>query len=121
MSSELVARFRNDTAPRLLAKFGNGGVRTTIQVIVQPVDPLLPPTVTKTYADIDAYVSGVSSRILSADPNLAASDLQVISAAVSYTPDVGDIVNVNSQDRRVVRVDSIPAAGDPAVYRFFLR
>lgn len=121
MPSELVSRFRNDTAPRLLAKFSNGGVKSTIKVVVQPVDPLLPPTVTKTYADIDAYVSGVSSSILSADPNLVASDLQVIAAAVLYTPDIGGIVSVNSTDKRIVRVDAIPAAGDPAIYRFFLR
>lgn len=121
MPSELVSRFRNDTAPRLLAKFGNGGVKTVIQVVVQPVDPLLPPTVTPTYTDIDAHVKGVSASILTADPNLVASDLQVISAAISYTPAVGDVVKINATDRRVVRVDAIPAAGDPAIYRWFVR
>lgn len=119
--SDIVLRFRNDVAPRLLERFGNGGVKTIIRVLTDNVDPLLPPTSTTTETDVNAVVRGVSANILTADPNLVATDLQVIVAAISYIPDVGDHVKINGQTRAVVRVDAIPAAGDPAVYRFFMR
>jgi len=121
MPSALVARFRNDTAPRLLAKFGNGGVDSVIRVLTPNADPLLPPTQDSVVVEVNASVRGVSASILNADPNLVASDLQVIVAAIEYQPSVADHVQINGNQRQVVRVDAIPAAGDPAVYRFFLR
>lgn len=121
MTSALVQRFRDDVAPRLLAKFGNGGVETVITVTTQNPDPLLPPTTESTSVEVNAVARGVSSNILTADSNLVATDVQVIVAAINYVPQVGDFVAINGYDRAVVRVDAIPAAGDPAIYRFFLR
>ena len=121
MVSAIVQRFRNDVAPRLLEKFGNGGVRTVIRVLTGNVDPLLPPTETLTPTSVNAFVSGVSSSIITGDANLVASDLLVRVAAIDYTPEVGAIVEINGANRAVIRVDAIPAAGDPAIYRFFLR
>jgi len=121
MPSELVQRFRNDVAPRLLAKFGNGGVATVIRVLTPNPDPLLPPTEDATAIDVNAVARGVSTSILTADANLVATDVQIIVAAINYDPAVGDIVELNGAERAVVRVDAIPAAGDPAIYRFFVR
>lgn len=121
MTSALVQRFRNDVAPRLLAKFGNGGVDVVLQVVTPTPNPLEPDAVDYVREDVKAVARGVSSSILTADPNLVASDVQVICAAIDYVPAVADVVAINGTDKRVVRVDAIPAAGDPAIYRFFLR
>ena len=121
LSSPLVARFRNSTAKRLLQRFSNGGVQTVLKVTTAPVDPILSPVVTYTRADVLAVVSGVSESMLTSDPNLVVTDLRAIVAAVDYVPSAGDAVSVNGADRRVLRFDAIPAAGDPAIYIIFLR
>lgn len=121
MASPLVSRFRNNVAPRLLEKFGNGGVMSVIRVVDNDPDPLLPPDETVTRIEFNAVARGVSENILNGDPNLVSTDLQVICAAIDYVPSVGERVEINGQDKLTVRVDAIPAAGDPAIYRFFLR
>lgn len=121
MSSELVQRFRNDVAPRLLAKFGNGGLAVTVRVLTPNPDPLQPPSVTETSTPFNGHAKGVSAQMVAADPNLNVTDLRVIVAAVDYSPKVNDTVSVNGDARRVIRVDAIPAAGDPAVYWMFVR
>lgn len=124
MSSPLVQRFRNEIAPRLLDKFNNGGVKTVVTFVTEHPDPLRGPTLCEDCAirtDIDTYVSGVSSSILASDVNLVVSDLQVIVAALNVVPEVGELVEINGDDRRILRVDAIPAAGPPAIYRFFVR
>ncbi|MGL5735601.1 MAG: hypothetical protein ACRCYS_12110 [Beijerinckiaceae bacterium] len=119
--SDLVKRFRDDVAPRLLARFANGGVQSQTVTVTPNVDPLLPPGEVTVAASFNAAVSGVSGNILTSDPNLVATDLQAICAAVDYVPIVGGRVTVNGAVRLIVRVDAIPAAGEPAAYRFFLR
>lgn len=121
MTSELVKRFRNDIAPRLLGKFNNGGVATVIRVLTPNADPLLPPSETATATEVNSFARGVSSNILTADPNLVATDVQVIVAAVDYVPTVAAHIELNGARRAIVRVDAIPAAGEPAIYRFFVR
>ena len=121
MASPLVERFRNDTAPRLLARFGNGGVSTVVRVRDDDADPLAPPEVTETTAEVNAFAKGISAQMLAADPNLQVTDLRVIVAAVDYAPKVGDTVEINGTSRLIIRVDAIPAAGDPAVYWFYAR
>lgn len=119
--SDLVARFRDDVAPRLLARFENGGVFSQTVTVTPNADPLLPPSESVVSAPFNAAVRGVSGQFVTADPNLVSTDLQAICAAVDYVPAVGARVTVNSVSRLVVRVDEIPAAGEPAAYRFFLR
>ena len=121
MTSELVQRFRNDIAPRLLDKFNNGGVATVIRVLTPNADPLLPPASDTTTAEVNAVARGISSNILTADPNLVATDVQIIVAAIDYVPTVAAHIELNGARRAIVRIDSIPAAGDPAIYRFFVR
>ena len=119
--SDLVQRFRNDIAPRLLARFENGGVESQTVTVTPNVDPLLPSSESVVSAPFNAVVRGVSGKFIADDPNLVASDLQAICAAVDYVPVNGARVLVNDVARLIVRVDAIPAAGDPAAYRFFLR
>lgn len=121
MASELVQRFRSDTAPRLLAKFANGGTQVVVRSLTQPSDPLLPPVATESRSDFKAYAKGVSAQMVAADPNLVATDLMVLCAAIDYQPAVDGVVAVNGLSRRVIRVDAIPAAGDPAIYKFYVR
>lgn len=121
MASELVARFRNDVAPRLMAKFANGGTEVVVRSVVANPDPLIPPAATESSAPFNAYAKGVSAQMVAADPNLVATDLMLICAAVDYQPAVDGVVEVNGQPRRVMRVDAIPAAGDPAIYKFYVR
>lgn len=121
MTSALVQRFRDDVAPRLLALYGNGGVSTVVRVLTPNVDPLLPPTSATAPAEVNAVARGISSNILTADPNLVATDVQIIVASIDYVPDVADHIELNGLVRAVIRVDAIPAGGDPAIYRFFVR
>lgn len=121
MASELVKRFRNDVAPRLLARFANGGVDAVVTAVAPGATPIDPPTITSSSVSFNCSVSGVSANILTADPNLVASDLQAVCAAIDYTPVVGGKVEINGSTRAIVRVEPIPAAGIPAAYRFFLR
>lgn len=121
MVSELVQRFRNDTAPRLLAKFANGGTQIVVRTLSPPSDPLAPPVSVESRSDFNAYAKGVSAQMVAADPNLVATDLMILCAAIDYQPRVDGVVAVNSAARRVIRVDAIPAAGDPAIYKFYVR
>ena len=114
-------KFRNDIAVRLLEKFDNGGLGAVITVSSPNVDPLLPPSSNDTVSNISSFVKGVSQSILNNDPNLVATDIQVIVAAVHVTPIVGGRVIINGQTGTIVRVDAIPAAGDAAIYKFFVR
>lgn len=121
MASPLVQKFRNDTAPRLLAKFSNGGVSSEVRTVTPNPDPLLPPTVTEGSVAFNAHVKGVTGEMMASDPNLIASDLAVICAAIDYQPLVDAMVNVNRKAKRIIRVSPIPAAGDPAAYWFWVR
>ena len=119
--SDLVQRFRDTIAPRLLARFENGGVESQSVTVTPDIDPLLPSSEAVVSSPFSAAVRGVSGKFIADDPNLVATDLQAICAAVDYVPVNGARVAVNGVSRLVVRVDAIPAAGEPAAYRFFLR
>lgn len=121
MASPLVQRFRNDVAPRLMAKFANGGTKTEVRTVTPNPDPLLPSTVVTTSTPFNAYVKGVSAQMVAADPNLQASDLLVLVAAVDFIPQVSKMVQINNKTCTIIRVDAIPAAGDPAIYKFYVR
>lgn len=121
MLSSLAQRFRDDVAPRLIERLGNGGVSSVVRVITRNPDPMLPPVETETATVFKSYAKGISAQMLAADPNLQVTDIRVIVAALVYQPEVGDMVQVNGEDRRVIRVDAIPAADDPVVYWFFVR
>ena len=121
MASPIVQKFRNDVAPRLMARFANGGTWVMVRTVTPNPDPLLPPTVVQAKTEFNAVARGVSANMLTADPNLVVSDLQVICAAIDFIPVVGQSVEINSKAMAILRVEPIPAAGDPAAYRFYVR
>lgn len=121
MTSALAQKFRDDVAPRLMAKLGSDGVEVVVRVVEPSPDPLQPPVTINQSSPIKAFAKGVSAQMVAADPNLQATDLRVIVAAVDYEPDVGNLVTVNGDARRVIRVDAIPANGLPAIYWMYVR
>lgn len=121
MASELIQRFRNDVAPRLLAKFANGGTEVSVVTTVLNPDPLKPPVQESETLAFNAVAFGIGAQIVAADPNLVATDLQVICAAVDFAPVVGGIVLINGKSRAIIRVDPIIASGLPAIYKFYVR
>lgn len=118
--SALYDRFRA-TATRLVGRFDQEGTRQVLRVVVAAPDPLQPPVTVQDYLTFPAVVRGISANILANDPNLSSTDLQVITDTTVYQPTVGDMVEVNGKARAVLRVDAIPAAGDPCAYRFYVR
>lgn len=121
MTSALVQRFRDEVAPRLMQRLGSDGVEVVLRVLTPNPNPLLPPSVTDSSSKVKAFAKGVSAQMVAADPNLVATDLRIIVAAVDYAPSVGKMVQVNGEDRRVIRVDAVPANGLPAIYWIFVR
>lgn len=121
MPSALVSRFRNDTAPRLLAKFSNGGVSVVLRVVTPNNDPLMPPAVGEVPSGINAYAKGVTAQMMASDPNLIGSDLAIIVAAINYSPVVGDMVDINGKRMTIIKTEAIPASGDPACYWVYAR
>ena len=108
------------TAARLLTRFDQGGTEAVVQAVITNPDPLAPPAVNTTVAPVRAVVRGVSAEIIAATPDLAVGDLQVITD-YRFTPVVGGAVLINNHQRAILRVEPIPAAGDPVAWRFFVR
>lgn len=117
----LYSRLAN-TATRLISKYDQGGVDYLVEVVSQPADPFDPPMVTLCPRPIKLVARGVSAALLSADPNLVATDVMIIiDNQQEYKPAISDKLSVNGHAKVVVRVDRIPAAGDPVIYKFFVR
>lgn len=114
-------RFRNDVAPRLLAKFQNGGVVAQVRTVTPDPDPLKQPTVSTTSTAFNAVAKGVTKQVIETIPNLQAGDLEVICAAIDFTPEVSKQVVINGHNRVIVAVRPIIASGFPAVYKFYVR
>lgn len=119
--SALYDRFRA-TAARLVTRFDQEGTEQIVRVVSPDIDPLLPPVVEETLQSFRAVVRGVSAQIAAASPDLEITDLQVITDAVNgYVPDTTQHVLINGVARAIIRVDAIPAAGQPCAYRFYVR
>ena len=116
----LYDRFRA-TATRLVNRFDQAGTQFIDRVLTPNPDPRLPPAVVEVAEPFPAVVRGVSADIAAMDPNLVATDLQVVTDVVNYTPSVDDVVRINEVDRKVIRVEPIPAVGDPCAWRFYVR
>ena len=108
------------TSTRLLDRFDQEGTQTVIQSVMPNPDPMLPPAVIESAQPIKAVVRGVSAEIIAATPDLAVGDLQVFTD-YRFMPVVGGAVLINNHQRAILRVEPIPAAGDPVAWRFFVR
>ena len=114
-------RFRN-TAARLLTRFDQGGTEAVVQAVVTNPDPLAPPAVNTIVEPVRAVVRGVSAELVANTPDMALGDLQVITDALSgFVPVERQAVLINGHQRAILRVEPIPAAGDPVAWRFFVR
>lgn len=110
------------TAARLVTRFDQEGTEAVLRVVTPNPDPLLPPVITESVAPFRAVVRGVSAQLAAASPDLELTDLQVITDAVNgYVPETTQHVLINGTARGIIRVDAIPAAGDPVAYRFYVR
>ena len=121
MPSALVSRFRNDTAPRRMAKVSNGGVSVVLRVVTPNNNPLMPPAINEVPSEINAYAKGLTANMMASDPNLIGSDLAIIVAAINYSPTTGDMVDVNGKRMTIIKTEAIPASGDPACYWVYAR
>ena len=108
------------TSARLLDRFDQEGTQTVIQSVMPNPDPMLPPAIIESPQSIKAVVRGVSAEIVASTPDLQVGDLQVITD-YRFTPEVGGAVLINNHQRAILRVEPIPAAGDPVAYKFFVR
>lgn len=110
------------TAERLLTNFDQGGTETVIQTVTPNPDPMLPPAVTDDSVPVRAVVRGVKAELVASVPDMQLTDLQVITDYRSgFVPVVGEHVLINGDKRAILRVEAIPAAGVPVIYRFFVR
>lgn len=121
MLSPLAQRFRDEVAPKLIDKMGNGGVQVVFREVIQNPDPLKQPLVSQSRREIKSWAKGVTSQMVVSDPNLQSTDIRILVAAVDFAPVTGGMVTVNGEDRRIVRVDAIPAADDPVIFWFYVR
>lgn len=119
--SDLYDRFRA-TATRLVNRFDQEGTQVVIRIVTPNPDPTMPPTVDETINPIPAVARGVKGSIVTADPNIQATDIQlIVDTQTGWVPMTGEWIELNGVTRAIVRVDAIPAAGDPVAYRFFVR
>lgn len=110
------------TATRLISKYDQGGVSAVVETVTQPPNPIDPPVVTKTTVPVKIVARGVSASLVAADPNLVSTDVMlIVDGQQAYKPKIGDKLTLNGESKVVVRVDRVPAAGDPLIYKFFVR
>lgn len=111
-----------NTATRLISKYDQGGVSAVVETVTQPPNPIDPPVVTKTTVPVKIVARGVSASLVAADPNLVSTDVMlIVDGQQAYKPKIGDKLTLNGESKVVVRVDRVPAAGDPLIYKFFVR
>lgn len=114
------------TASRLLARFAQGEValvrRDELPGVKSWEDPR--PLVT-TQTPLNAVVEGVNSELVgtpagSGGPVFMASDLVVTCAPPEDYRD-GDTLTIDGKEMSILRVEREPAAGQPAIIRFYVR
>jgi hypothetical protein len=105
------------TAAKLLDKFSQGVVEIGTTATIPGANPWDAPGVVTSWQEVDATVSGVSAKYVDG-VNIVASDRQVL---FQGAVDVGDLMRIDGIAVAVLRIDNIPAAGDPVVTRAFVR
>lgn len=84
-------------------------------------DPLQPPVVVPVETPIPAVVRGVTAAMVAADPNLLATDLQVIMGPQGEMVAGASSLSVNGVQRRVISIERIPASGTVCAVRAVVR
>lgn len=105
------------TSAGLLAKFKQGTVEIGTTTTTAGADEWDPPTQSTTWVEVDAIVSGVSSKYVDG-VKILASDLQVLAQA---TVSAGQLVRIDGEVVTVLAIKPVPAAGDPVVTRLIVK
>ena len=108
------------TSDRLLAKFAQGAVTIGTSVTTPGANVWDAPTTEYVYEPINAAVRGVSQKYVDG-VNIVSTDLQVIASIGDYTPDAGDLMQIDGHNVVILRQDKIPAAGVTVAWRFLVR
>lgn len=115
-----------DTASRLLTRFAQGEValirRDALPGVESWEDPR--PLVT-TQTPLNAVVEGINSELVgtpvgTGGPMFMASDLVVTCEPPEDYRD-GDTLAIDGKEMATLRVENEPAAGQPAIIRFYVR
>jgi hypothetical protein len=105
------------TAARLLDKFRQGAVEIGTTTTIPGANPWDAPIVTTQWQSVDAVARGVSAKYVDG-VNIVSSDLQV---TFQGAVDVGGLMRIDGRQVAILRIDRVPAAGDPVVTRAFVR
>lgn len=100
-----------------MSAYGQGVVEVGTTTTVEGAEEWSPPTVTTTWEEIDAVVSGVSKEYVD-QVNVISSDRQVLTQA-EISP--GQLIRIDGDIVTVLRVVDIPAAGEPVAVRYIVR
>jgi hypothetical protein len=108
------------TASRLLTKYKQGTVEIGRPSNTPGANPWDAPTLTTVWTELNAIARGVSQSLVDG-VQVVASDLQVIASLTDYTPIASDLMRIDGKRVTIVRIDQIPAAGDPVATRLIVR
>lgn len=107
-------------ASTLITDFQQGSIKY-VQRSITYTTPDEPSSATETLINVDGVVKGVSFKFVD-HTNILTSDKQLtISADQQFTPDAKDFIEIDGNRYKILRVDAIPNAGTPVVYRLFIR
>jgi len=108
------------TATKLLTTYKQGTVEIGRPVVTPGANPWDAPTTATDWTALNAVARGVSQALVDGTQVLA-SDLMILVAVSDYAYQVSDLIRLDGKQVAIVRVDQIPAAGDPVVIRFIVR
>lgn len=104
------------TADRLLTKYAQGVITYTPSV--QPANEWEPVT-EGTPISIDATATGVAKQYI--DDLIAASDTMLTIKPFGQAPTMSGTITIDDNDRQIIRIKQIPAAGEPIVWMVFIK
>lgn len=104
------------TADRLLTKYAQGVITYTPSG--QPVNEWEPVT-EGTPVPIDATATGVAKQYI--DDLVTSSDTMLTIKPFGFAPAINGKITIDGNDRQIIRIKQIPAAGDPIVWQVFVK
>jgi ribosomal protein S10 len=105
------------TTAKLLDKSSQGVVEIGSTTSTPGANPWDAPTIATQWQVVNAVVRGVSAKYVDG-VKIVSSDRQVL---LQGAVDVGDLMRIDGIAVAVLRIDNIPAAGDPVATRVFVR
>ena len=105
------------TAARLLDKYKTGTVEIGTTSATAGANPWDAPTVTDTWEEVDAVVTGVPAYMVDGGAIVASDRMVIMQGEV----DVGDKMRIDGAVVLIVRVMPKLAAGDPVITKVVVR